>query len=112
MKAKKPFSHYLGQITDETIFLYPTTPADIESLINCIKPKLLAPTAYQQHIKRIQNWTLRTPLSDMINVSFNKGIFPGFLKVANVIPIHKKGEKLDPNIYGPISLFNISTHSI
>ena len=55
VKAKKPFSHYFGQITDETIFLYPTTPADIESLINCIKPKLLAPTAYQQHIKRIQN---------------------------------------------------------
>ena len=45
----------------------------------------------------------------MINVSFNKGIFPGFLKVANVIPIHKKGEKLDPNIYRPISLLsNIS----
>ena len=29
-------------------------------------------------------------LSDMINVSFNKGIFPNFLKVAIVIPIHKK----------------------
>ena len=38
VKAKKPFSHYLGQITDETIFLSPTTPADIESLVNCIKP--------------------------------------------------------------------------
>ena len=36
-KAKKSFSHYLGQITDETIFFYPTTPVDIESLINCIK---------------------------------------------------------------------------
>ena len=48
-KAKKLFSHYLGQITDETIFLSPTTPADTESLINCIKPiRLLAPTAYQQ----------------------------------------------------------------
>ena len=45
----------------------------------------------------------------MINVSFNKGIFPDFLKVTNVIPIHKKGEKLDPNIYRPISLLsNIS----
>ena len=33
----------------------------------------------------------------MINESFNKGIFPDFLKVANVIPIHKKGEKLDYN---------------
>ena len=39
VKAKKPFAHYFGQITDQTIFLYPTTPADIESLINCIKPK-------------------------------------------------------------------------
>ena len=48
----------------------------------------------------------------MINVSFNKGVFPDFLKVANIIPIHKKGEKLDPNIYKPISLFNISTHPI
>ena len=38
MKAKKPFSHYLGLTTDETIFLSQTTPAGIESLINCIKP--------------------------------------------------------------------------
>ena len=38
VKAKKPFSHHLDQITDETIFLSPTTPADIESLINFIKP--------------------------------------------------------------------------
>ena len=45
----------------------------------------------------------------MINVSFNKGIFPDFLKVTKVIPIHKKGEKLDLNIYRPISLLlNIS----
>ena len=42
----------------------------------------------------------------MINASFNEGIFPDFLKVANVIPIHKKGEKLDPNNYRPISLLS------
>ena len=45
----------------------------------------------------------------MINVPFNKGIFPDFLQVVNIISIHKKGEKLDPNIYRPISLLsNIS----
>ena len=37
MKARKSFSHYLGQTTNGTIFLSPTTPAEIESLINCIK---------------------------------------------------------------------------
>ena len=37
VKAKKPFSHYLGQTTGETIFLSPTTPGKVESLINCIK---------------------------------------------------------------------------
>ena len=44
----------------------------------------------------------------MINVPFNKGVFPDFLKVAN-IPMHKKGEKLYPKNCRPISLLsNIS----
>ena len=38
VKAKKLFSHHLGQTTDETIFLSPTTPKQVASLINCIKP--------------------------------------------------------------------------
>ena len=107
VKAKKPFSHYLGQITDETIFLSPTTPADIESLINCIKPnKAIGPNSIPTKILKEFKTELSEPLSDMINVSFNKGIFPDFLKVANVVPIHKKGEKLDPNNYRPISLLS------
>ena len=54
VKAKKLFSHYLGQITDETIFLYPTTPSDIQSLINCIKSNK-AQQHTNKNIKRIQN---------------------------------------------------------
>ena len=45
----------------------------------------------------------------MINISFNQGVFPNILKIANVIPIHKKGDKLGCNNYRPISLLsNIS----
>ena len=46
VKAKKLFSHYPSQITDKTIFLSPTTPADIESLIIYIKPnKAIGPNS-------------------------------------------------------------------
>ena len=91
VKAKKPFSHYLGQITDETIFLSPTTPADIESLIHSIEPnKVICPNSIPTKISKEFKTELSEPLCDLINVSVNKGIFPDFLKIANVIPIHKK----------------------
>ena len=91
VKAKKLFSNYLDQITDETIFLSPTTPADIESLINCINPyKAIGPNSIPTKILKEFKTELSEQLSDMITESFNKGIFPDFLKVTNVIPIHKK----------------------
>ena len=73
-------------------------------LNNAISPNNIPTTILKEFKSKLSQ-----PLSDMINVSFNKGIFPNFLKIANVIPIHKKGEKLDPNNYRPISLlYNIS----
>ena len=86
------------------MFLTPTKPDDIEDLIgnmkvNIIPTKIL--TDYKSEFSK--------PLSDMINTSFTTSIFPTALKVANIIPIHKKGGKLEYNNYRPISLLsNIS----
>ena len=43
-------------------------------------------------------------LTQIINKSFEEGIFPDDLKKAKVIPLHKDGSKLDENNYRPISL--------
>ena len=44
------------------------------------------------------------PFTFLINKSLSEGIVPDNWKVAKVIPIHKKGDKLDYNNYRPISL--------
>ena len=45
-------------------------------------------------------------LSIIFNTSFATGIFPEKLKVAKVIPIHKKDSKLECSNYRPISLLS------
>ena len=39
-------------------------------------------------------------------MSFSTGVFTTILKVAKVIPVHKKDSKLDFSIYRPISLLS------
>ena len=42
----------------------------------------------------------------IFNISFATGIFPNKLKVAKVIPIHKKDSKIECSNYRPISLLS------
>ena len=42
----------------------------------------------------------------MINLSIVNGIVPDKIKIAKVIPIHKKGDPLDISNYRPISLLS------
>ena len=39
-------------------------------------------------------------------MSFTSGVFPSALKIAKVVPVHKKDSKLDFSNYRPISLLS------
>ena len=56
-----------------------------------------------QFLKTIAQVLLR-PLTLIINQSSMTGIFPDQLKIAKVLPVHKKDETTAMDVYRPISL--------
>ena len=51
--------------------------------------------------------TVAPLLTYLINLSFKKGKFPGELKKAKVLHLHKEGDKTDENNYRQISILVI-----
>ena len=47
------------------------------------------------------------PLTEIFQTSFDEGQLPKDWKLAEVIPIFKKGSKVDPGNYRPVSLTSI-----
>ena len=99
------FSSYLQNPVPSSMFLSPTTPHEIDSLILNLKLKRMndeddIPPFFLRIAKNI----LSFPLALMINHSFSLGIFPKILKTAKVLPIFKKGNAKNISNYRPISL--------
>ena len=87
-----------------SLFLRPTDTDEIIKEINQMKNKstLDIRVPLLKHVKQ----ELADGLVIIFNKSFQEGCFPGVLKLAKVIPIHKGDETTDPTNYRPISLLS------
>ena len=91
-----------------SFFLSPTIPAEIETLIDALDiKKSTGPNSVPVFILKILKPFFSSWLSELINLSFNVGIFPDILKIAKIIPLHKKECKLTFQNYRPISLLSV-----
>ena len=106
----KTHNDYLMSPNTESIFLFPTTEKEIIDNITGLKiNKSTGPNSINTKILKLSKNIISKPLNKIINLSFSTGIFPDNLKIAEVIPIHKKDCKLSTTNYRPISLLsNIS----
>ena len=57
-------------------------------------------------ILKLLKYDISQQLTDIFKMSFLTGQFPSVLKIAKVIPIHKKQSKVDIANYRPISLLS------
>ena len=64
------------------------------------------PNSIPIKILKLLNKDISDQLAILFNQSFSSGIFPSILKTSKIIPIYKKGSKLECSNYRPISLLS------
>ena len=111
LKTNHNYRKYLKEPIENSFILNETTNKEIESAYkNHKNNKAFGPNSIPTVILKHFRKTISIPLTKLVNLSFNQGKFPSILKIAEVLAIFKKGDKLDADNYRPISLLsNLST---
>ena len=103
----KHFSDYLKNLNLNSIFFYQHLLMKLLKCIHNLKSiKASGPNSINIKILNSIKFQFSKTLSDLINLSFFSGSFPFVLKLAKVIPVLKKGSKLETQNYRPISLLS------
>ena len=102
------FTKYLRTRNKHNSFITPTDKHEIINLINNISiNKAIAPHSIPSNILHLIKINLSEPLSDIINLSFEKVAYFDDLKISKTIPTFKEnGSNLECNNYRPISLLS------
>ena len=105
--SHKHFSDFLKDKNQTSFFLSPTNKYEIQNVISSLNSnKSVGPNSIPARILKLLKNDTSTQLADIFNISFSTGVFPTILKVAKVVPVHKKDSKLEFSNYRPISLLS------
>ena len=92
-RADRDFTTYMPYHNAQSMFLTPLVPEDILLITNKFKQKTsygaddVSTKLLTKTIDKIIN-----PITHIINLTFETGIFPNYFKCAKVIPIFKAGD--------------------
>lgn len=99
---------YLHTPVKDSFFLFPsTTRREIEVEISNLRTsKAVGPFSIPIDILKVIKCVVSKPLEILFNESFSTGIVLYDLKLANVVPVYKKGSQTSLSNYLPISLLS------
>lgn len=93
---------------DKSFFITPTCAEEIHDIIMSLRPSNSKDIfGLDTKIIKLASPYISAPVSHAVNLSFTEGIFPEILKVAQIVPVHKKGDKKEPGNYRPIALLPV-----
>ena len=105
--SKKIYYDYLPPLNIKSFFLTPTDSTEVCNIIFSFKQnKSDGPNSIPIKILKLLNKDISDQLAILFDQSFSSGIFPSILKTSKIIPIYKKGSKLEFSNYRPISLLS------
>ena len=101
------FKNSLKNQNEKSFFIGPVDIKETENIIsNLQENQASGPNSLPIKMLKTSKKQLSVPLTYLINLAFETGIFPDILKTAKLIPIFKKGDQQDCNNYSPISLLS------
>ena len=95
---------------NESLFLKPTSPTEIIKITSNIK--MSKSTGHDDISSRVVKSSIHCfvePLCYILNRSICSGVVPEKLKLAKIIPLHKKGDIHDMSNYRPIAILPVFT---
>ena len=105
--SNKSFQDFLHHPNEESLFITPTDAHEVNLIISLLNSgKSTSPNSLPPKILKLLKNEISTHLADIFSLSFSSGVFPSILKIAKVIPVHKKELKLFCSNYRPISLLS------
>ena len=87
-----------------SFYCSPSDPSEISVIISKLKKTSSDVNYIPVRILCKVSDILSEHISKLVNLSFTSGTFPNSLKIAQIIPIHKQGNKSDLGNYRPISI--------
>ena len=101
-------TEYLKDSLCNSFYIFRTTADEIEVEISKLKSgKSTGPFSIPVTILKLLKSVISRPLETLFNASFLTGVVPDKFKLANVIPVHKKGSQTSLSNYRPISLLSV-----
>ena len=106
-EGKHTYQEYLKNPLSNSHVFFDCDPTEVECLITLLEiNKGTGPFSIPVNVLQMLKKDISKPLSKIFNLSMRTGTHPDCLKLAMVIPIHKKGSKLEVGNYRPISLLS------